>query len=30
VHYIDKNMTVSGHVDQYSVRAGSTLWLPKN
>lgn len=30
VHYIDKDMTVSGHVDQYSVRAGATLWLPKN
>lgn len=30
VHYIDKDMTVSGHVDQYTVRAGATLWLPKN
>jgi len=30
VHYIDKDMTVSGHVDQFSVHAGATLWLPKN
>jgi alpha-acetolactate decarboxylase len=30
VHYIDNDMTVSGHVDQYTVRAGATLWLPKN
>lgn len=29
VHYIDNAQTVSGHVDQYSVRAGATLWLPK-
>jgi alpha-acetolactate decarboxylase len=29
VHYIDKELTVSGHVDQYTVRAGATLWLPK-
>ena len=30
VHYIDNDMTVSGHIDQYTVRAGATLWLPKN
>ena len=30
VHYIDNDMTVSGHVDQFTVRAGATLWLPKN
>jgi alpha-acetolactate decarboxylase len=30
VHYIDKDMNMSGHVDQYTVRAGATLWLPKN
>ncbi len=29
LHYIDHGQTVSGHVDQYSVRAGATLWLPK-
>ena len=29
-HYIDKDMTVSGHVDQCRVRTGATLWLPKN
>ncbi|MCU0943337.1 MAG: acetolactate decarboxylase, partial [Hydrogenophaga sp.] len=28
LHYIDDGMTMSGHVDQYSVRAGATLWLP--
>lgn len=28
LHYIDDGMTVSGHVDQYTVRAGSTLWVP--
>jgi alpha-acetolactate decarboxylase len=27
VHYIDKDMTVSGHVDQYTVRVGADLWL---
>jgi hypothetical protein len=30
LHYIDQHLTVSGHVDQYSVRAGATLWLPKH
>ncbi|MEY5028121.1 MAG: hypothetical protein RLZ63_436 [Pseudomonadota bacterium] len=30
VHYIDKDLTVSGHVDQYTIRAGATLWIPKN
>ncbi len=30
VHYINNDMTMSGHVDQYSVLAGATLWLPKN
>jgi len=29
VHYIDNDLKVSGHVDQYSVKAGSTLLLPK-
>jgi alpha-acetolactate decarboxylase len=29
VHFVDSDMKVSGHVDQYSVRAGSTLWLPQ-
>lgn len=28
VHYIDDSQTVSGHVDQYNVRSGATLWLP--
>lgn len=28
VHYIDDAQTVSGHVDQYNVRHGATLWLP--
>lgn len=28
LHYIDDGMEVSGHVDQYTVRAGSTLWVP--
>ncbi len=30
LHYIDDGMTVSGHVDQYTVRAGSMLWVPMN
>lgn len=30
VHYIDHELKVSGHVDQYSVKAGSMLLLPKN
>lgn len=29
VHYIDNEFKVSGHVDQYSVKAGSALFLPK-
>lgn len=29
VHYIDHDLQVSGHVDQYSVKAGSVLMLPK-
>ena len=29
VHYIDNDNTVSGHVDQYSVKSGSLVWLPK-
>ncbi len=29
VHYIDEGLMVSGYVDQYSVRAGAVLWLPK-
>jgi hypothetical protein len=29
VHYIDDGLTVSGHVDQYSVKAASILLLPK-
>jgi alpha-acetolactate decarboxylase len=28
IHYIDNDQTVSGHVDQYNVRGGATLWLP--
>jgi alpha-acetolactate decarboxylase len=28
VHYIDDAKTVSGHVDQYNVQKGATLWLP--
>jgi len=28
VHYIDNDNTVSGHVDQYSVKSGALLWLP--
>ena len=28
VHYIDDALRLSGHVDQYSVRKGSTLWVP--
>jgi rhodanese-related sulfurtransferase/alpha-acetolactate decarboxylase len=28
VHYIDDAQTVSGHVDQYNIRSGATLWLP--
>lgn len=28
VHYIDDAETVSGHVDQYNVQTGATLWLP--
>ncbi len=28
VHYIDDAQTVSGHVDQYNVQIGATLWLP--
>jgi len=28
VHYIDNALTVSGHVDQYNVKKGATLWLP--
>jgi alpha-acetolactate decarboxylase len=28
IHYIDDAKTVSGHVDQYNVRKGATLWLP--
>ncbi len=28
VHYIDDAKTVSGHVDQYKVQKGATLWLP--
>lgn len=28
LHYIDDGMNVSGHVDQYTVRAGSMLWVP--
>ena len=28
VHYIDDAKTVSGHVDQYNVRGGASLWLP--
>jgi alpha-acetolactate decarboxylase len=28
VHYIDDAETVSGHVDQYNVQKGATLWLP--
>ncbi len=27
VHYIDDAKTVSGHVDQYNVQKGATLWL---
>ena len=30
VHYIDDAKTVSGHVDQYNVQKGATLWLPLN
>lgn len=29
VHYIDNDNTVSGYVDQYSVKSGSLVWLPK-
>lgn len=29
VHYIDDDLKVSGHVDQYSIKAGSMLLLPK-
>lgn len=29
VHYIDHDLKVSGHVDQYSVKAGSVSMLPK-
>ncbi len=29
VHYIDNAQRLSGHVDQYSVRKGSTLWMPR-
>lgn len=29
LHYIDAGQRVSGHVDQYSVRAGATLWMPQ-
>jgi len=29
LHYIDNDLTVSGHVDQYGVKAGSMLLLPK-
>ena len=28
VHFIDHSQAVSGHVDQYSVNRGATLWLP--
>ena len=28
LHYIDKNKTVSGHVDEISIPAGTTLMLP--
>lgn len=28
VHYIDDAQSVSGHVDQYNVKSGATLWLP--
>ena len=28
VHYIDDAKAVSGHVDQYNVKKGATLWLP--
>ena len=29
LHYIDNDLKVSGHVDQYTVKAGSVLLLPK-
>ena len=29
LHYIDNDLKVSGHVDQYTVKAGSELLLPK-
>jgi len=29
IHYIDDGLKVSGHVDQYSIKAGSLLMLPK-
>ena len=29
LHYIDNDLKVSGHVDQYSVKAGAVLMLPK-
>lgn len=28
VHYVDNAQTVSGHVDQYNIQRGATLWLP--
>jgi alpha-acetolactate decarboxylase len=28
LHYIDDGMKISGHVDQFTVRAGSSLWVP--
>lgn len=28
IHYIDDAKKLSGHVDQYTVQKGSTLWLP--
>lgn len=29
VHHVSDDLQTSGHVDQYTVRAGSTLWLPR-
>ena len=29
VHYIDNDLKVSGHVDQYNIKANSVLLLPK-
>lgn len=29
LHYINDDLTISGHVEKYNIKAGALLWLPK-